>query len=446
MPSRNPSSMPPDSPTADAASSAAPSAAAPRGGDGPQGSKVKGPLVAILRVALGAIVLFLVARTLPWEDELLFKVGVEKVTAEHTLGGEIDGDWTTDTIRFAIDPEQEVAPAWPAEVQTAAGRGGAVDVRRAPPTEELGGAYDWRPSMQRAFREMNPRGLGIAVLFFTLAMSCAVTRWWRLLALVGCRTSWWNAWRLTFLGMFFNLVVPGLTGGDLIKGVIVAHENPTRRGEAVVSVVVDRLIGIVALAALALAVILVSGDSFAELRLPMVAFLGTAIVGAFLYLNRGVRRLIGFDALLAKLPLGEKLRSLDAAVMTYGAKPGEMALAGGISLANHALTTLGFVALGRAFHATGGPSVIEYFVMVPIGNIVSALPLAPGGWGLGEAVFQFLFEMSGSDGLLGVAVSVTFRLVQLSYGLIGGIFLLLPKSRAELKRSEAEARVQGELG
>jgi uncharacterized membrane protein YbhN (UPF0104 family) len=170
---------------------------------------------------------------------------------------------------------------------------------------------------------------------------------------------------------------------------------------------------------------------YAELRLPVVLFLGAAVLGALVYVNGTLRRLFRFDALLARLPLGDKLRSLDQAVLTYGKKPGEMALAVAISLANHTLTTLGFVALGAAFSVTGA-SLLEYFVMVPIGNIVSALPLAPGGWGLGEAAFRVLFEMSGADGLLGVAVSVTFRLCQFAFGLVGGVFLLMPKARAEM--------------
>ncbi len=396
-------------------------------------------LFAFLRIAFGVAILYFVARSLPWSDELVFKAGVAEQGASFELRGAIEGDWTGDEVRFRIAPGQELDPAWPAEVHSAWESGALVSVRRGPPSAELGGAYDWRPSMQRAFREMDPRGLATALVFFTLAMGCAVSRWWRLLALVGCRTSWFNAWRLTFLGMFFNLLVPGgLTGGDVIKGVIVAHENPGRRGEALVSVVVDRLIGLVALAALALAVILVSGDAFAELRLPVVAFLGVAVLGALFYVNRPLRQRLGFDALLARLPFGAKLAALDGAVLTYSSRPLEVLLAFAISLANHVLVTLGFVALGRAF-AVSGVSTLDYFVMVPIGNIVSALPGAPGGWGLGEAAFQALFEMCGADGGLGVAVSVTFRLCQLAYGVIGGVFLLLPGARAELRESTADS-------
>jgi len=391
------------------------------------------------RVGLGLFVLYLVGRTLPWRDQLVFNAGVPETVHSYTLEGEIDGDWTGDSVRFTPDAEQTPDTAWPEPVREAARDGTAITVERMDqPTAELGGAFDWRPSMPRAFREIDTGGLGVAALLFLCAMSCAVTRWWRLLAVIGCRTTWWNAWRLTFLGMFFNLVVPGLTGGDLIKGVIVAHENPKRRGEAVVSVVIDRLIGIVALAALALAVILVAGDSFAELRLPVVAFLGAAVIGALCYVNGPLRRLVRFDALLAKMPFGEKLRSLDEAVMTYRRRPRELVLAVAISLANHTLTIAGFIALGSAFSVTGVTNA-DYFVMVPIGNIVSALPLAPGGWGLGEYVFRELFKMIGADGNLGVAVSVTFRLIQLAFGLVGGVFLLMPGARKELHESEAEA-------
>jgi uncharacterized membrane protein YbhN (UPF0104 family) len=76
-----------------------------------------------------------------------------------------------------------------------------------------------------------------------------------------------------------------------------------------------------------------------------------------------------------------------------------------------------------------------------VANIVSALPLAPGGWGLGEATYKVLFEMMGANGAMGVAVSVTFRLCQLVFGLFGGVFLLLPAGKAELREIEIDEAV-----
>ena len=382
-------------------------------------------LVALLRLAAGLAILALVARTLPWSDRLEWLAGEagEEELVGH-LEGELVGDWKADSVGFRPEPEADVGEEWPAAVQGAARSGATLTVTRER-DHELGGRFDWKPGMPRAFRTVGASWLLLSFAIFAFAACFPITRWWRLLALVGCRTSWWNALRLTLLGLFFNLVVPGLTGGDLFKAVIVARENPGRRADAVVSVVVDRLIGITVLAGLAASVILIWGDTFHELRAPLVLFLLAGLAAALAYGNRTLRRLVRFDALLAWLPLGDKLKSLDRAALVYGNHPGELAVAVALSLVNHVMVTCGCMALG---HAVGvgfdQVSVAEWFVLVPTANIVSALPLAPGGWGLGEAAYKVLFEMIGANGALGVAVSVLFRLIQLSFGLVGGVFLL----------------------
>ncbi len=58
------------------------------------------------------------------------------------------------------------------------------------------------------------------------------------------RCYWANTLRLTFLGLFFNLVLPGITGGDLPKALMVVREHPERRAHALASVVIDRLLGL----------------------------------------------------------------------------------------------------------------------------------------------------------------------------------------------------------
>ena len=78
-------------------------------------------------------------------------------------------------------------------------------------------------------------------------------------------------------------------------------------------------------------------------------------------------------------------------------------------------------------------SMGDYLVLVPVANIVAAVPLAPGGWGLGELVYRELFGMIGVSAALGVAVSVTFRLRQLFMGLLGSPFLLMPASRDAMR-------------
>lgn len=364
---------------------------------------------------------------LPWRDQLLVPVPDGEPVP---VPGEILGDWKAAAVVFRPDPEASLPDAPAAAPLVAARTSGTGELRVERAADE--GGYDWRPSMPRAFRDMERAGLVQAILLFTLSLGIAITRWWRLLAVAGCPTRWVDAARLTFLGMFFNLVVPGLTGGDLVKGVIAAKENPGRRADALVSVAVDRLIGLGVLVALGAAVLLVSGEAFAELRRPVLAFLGIGVAAALLYANPHLRRWLGIERLLARLPFGDRLGALDRAALLYFRHPLELLFAGGLSLANHVVIVLGVAALGDAF-GVQDVRLANYFVLVPVANVVSSIPAAPGGWGLGEYVYQVLFEMIGASGALGVAVSVTFRLCQMLFGLVGGLFLLLPSVKREVR-------------
>jgi len=389
----------------------------------------------VVRLAAAAAILAFVGSNLPWRDQLVW---IDAAGASHAVQGRIaSGDWTSDSITFRLTEASELPAAFPdrpwRDALKAPLVGEAFPVERVR-SGEGGSGYDWKPSMPRVFGGMQPQGLAGAFGLFLLGMVVVITRWWRLLSLAGCPTSWFNACRLTFLGMFFNLVVPGLTGGDLVKGVVVAKENPGRRADALVSVAVDRLLGLGVLALIGVVVVLLAGDSFQELRLPLVGLIVFGCLGAALYANKKLRRRLGLSALVDRLPFGDKLRSLDRAALLYLRQPFEMAVAVVLSVLNHLLIILGVCEIGRAFGVSEEMvSLVDFLVLVPVANIVSALPLAPGGWGLGEATFQVLFEMVGASGALGVAISVTFRLCQLVLGLIGGVFLLLPGGKVALR-------------
>ncbi len=401
--------------------------------------RASGPrrLLGFAKPLVGLALLALVASTLPWSDVLVWQPEEgEAVSVE----GSIEGDWKSDAIAFRADPEASVEPAWPDELREALAAGEPVAVARGRPP--AGGAIDWKPSMVRAFADVEPGGLALGFAFFLAGMLCATTRWWRLLLRAGCIATFWNAFRLTFLGLFFNLVVPGLTGGDLVKAVLVVREHPERRHDAFVSVVVDRLIGLMVLVALAAFVIVIGGESFdPALRWSVVGFLALGVGGAAIYVNASLRRLVRFDALVAKLPMGQHVKLVDEAVLLYARHPLELVVAVLLSLTNHALVIAGAIALGAAFGVVG-VSVGEWFVVVPVANVVSALPLTPGGWGVGEAAYHQLFEQIGASGALGVAVSVTFRLCQMAMGLAGGLFLLTPGTKAEMHEIE-ELEVEG---
>jgi glycosyltransferase 2 family protein len=387
-------------------------------------AKKKSGWIAILQIVVGLGLLALVAYFVPWRDRLLWNAD----GAKRSFDGTIQGEWKSE----AIDFELFEAPAdLPPELASARGPSGSLQVTRGP-------HVDWRPGLLRVFRELDTSGLLKAFACLCCGLTFTVVRWWRLLLAAGCRATLFQSLRLTLLGMFFNIVVPGLTGGDVIKAVLVARENPGKKTEAVISVFVDRIIGILVLAAIAAAVIIASGDRYAAIRTPVIAAAVIGTVGAFAYVNGALRRMIGLDRWIVKLPGAALFQKVDQAVLVYSKRPWEMVGAVLLSIGNHLSVVFGVLTLGRAFGDT--VPTLDYFAAVPIANIATALPLSPGGWGFGEAVFGTLWEMLGGSASLGIATSVTFRLLLLSFGLVGGLFLLIPGGRVDLAEVERESK------
>ena len=79
--------------------------------------------------------------------------------------------------------------------------------------------------------------LAAAGLLLGTAALLTFYRWWMLVRALGLEFALGNAFRLGLVGFFFNTLLPGGVGGDIVKAVGIAREQ-TRRALAIV----DRLV------------------------------------------------------------------------------------------------------------------------------------------------------------------------------------------------------------
>jgi uncharacterized protein (TIRG00374 family) len=279
----------------------------------------------------------------------------------------------------------------------------------------------------------------VALVLIVLAGLVVLTawRWERLLAALALHLPFLQALRLTWVGLFFNIAVPGATGGDVVKAYYAARVlgAPTK---AVVSVFVDRMLGLFALVLTAGAALLVapSDDAYATPRWLVLACLLGAAVGGSILLSRRLRRALGFSALARRLPFAHVLHEADAALRLYRGQPRVVRNALGLSLANHVGTV---VAAGLLAHALGLSSLgwTPLFVVVPLASLIAAVPLLPGGWGVGEVAYAWLLAPFGVPATEAVGLSVLLRLFNLAVGLPGGLLWTLWRdapTRAVLER------------
>jgi len=273
---------------------------------------------------------------------------------------------------------------------------------------------------------------------------CGIKRWQVLLRAQGIFVGFFEAMRLTFIGFFFNNVVPGLTGGDVVKAVMIARAHKGRGPDAVSTVIVDRAIGLLVLAAMAAVVLLFSFSRYPTIASWVFLSLAAATLGICLFMSRRIRKLFRIDRLLNLLPGSDALKRLDRAFLLYRTRRPEMIFCLAISAVSHVFNVLSVWFLGMDLgvdpdHGLQQPALLTYAVVVPIIMIVSAVPVLPGGWGVGEAAFGYFFRTVGIRNLsLAVGLSVLHRVSMLLWSLLGGVFLFL--SRREAREAMHEAR------
>lgn len=392
---------------------------------------MKGMLGRALKLLLAAALMWYVFARVQWHDRVVVR-SADGVTTIAEQTGDIVGPWKVETVTFVRDGE--TAP-----------------VTIVPGQTEDGRQIEVVPGFLTYWRNLDVVLFALGALCYFLTALIAGTRWWWLLRVNGTDVTLVETLRFTWIGIFFNNVMPGATGGDLIKALYIMKRCPGHRVPVLVSVIVDRVLGLASLAILGAVVVLFALDRFGDLAIAIWSIMaGVALLGVVAFSKR-LRSLVRLNVLLAKLPhrLSHVLKLVDQAVFFYRDHKGVIGASLLAGIVNHVVSVMSVVLIGDALDI--GVPWFEYFVLIPIINIATALPIAPNGWGLGEWLYQRLFGdycaqyVTGVAnpevvmGTRGVALSVLYRLHLTLWSLLGGILLFFEKDR--VTRAEIDHEV-----
>jgi len=281
-------------------------------------------------------------------------------------------------------------------------------------------------------------------------------RWWLLLRGVGLHVGYMRAVHLQLIGFFLNTTMPGAVGGDIVKAVYLIRDQKGSQGKtrAMLTVLLDRAVGLAALFVMAAIAIAYNFEFFLQ-RPPMVPLMVFIAVGL-------AAILVGFGIVMYPFKPGkDPFRSLLSrpwpgfsavlkiyeALSAYRQQPWILLAAVGLSIVVQSTAVL--YALFLTERLTGQtPHFSVFCTIYPIGIMTTALPLAPGGLGLGHLAFEKLFTMVGLTG--GANIFNITALGQLFLNLFGFIpYLFYRSSMGSLKSiqdklgsdSESAARV-----
>src|SRR6266700_1648323 len=107
-----------------------------------------------------------------------------------------------------------------------------------------------RHKMGKALQAADYRWLAAAIAAYIIVEIAAAIRWQILLRVQKIRLNVPRLIGLFLIGMFYNQFLPGGTGGDIIKSYLLLKETTEHKAGALLAVVFDRLIGLVALVAI----------------------------------------------------------------------------------------------------------------------------------------------------------------------------------------------------
>src|SRR5207253_4790932 len=107
-----------------------------------------------------------------------------------------------------------------------------------------------RAQMGEALRHAHYSWVLLGILGYVIVEIAAAFRWHVLLKVQRIHLSFWRLSGLFLIGMFYNQFLPGGTGGDIIKSYYLLKETSDKKAGALLAVVFDRFIGLVALVAI----------------------------------------------------------------------------------------------------------------------------------------------------------------------------------------------------
>jgi uncharacterized protein (TIRG00374 family) len=287
------------------------------------------------------------------------------------------------------------------------------------------------PMTRQAFAN-KPIYLILAVLVFPVTYLITSYRWHLLLNLLQIRVSLMRAFVINMVGAFYNTFMPGSTGGDVLKAYYASKQTTEYRTRAIMSVIVDRILGLLALVILggtmaAYQYFTSDVDDSAtrkcgQVALGSAAILVATLLGLLVFYNPLLRRLTGLDFVIRRLPMQRQVNKAIDTMEVYRHHWPKVAWAILITLPVHMTVVLSAMFAGMAFGLPMQPWY--YWIAVPVIVLSGAVPISPQGAGVMEFFAILLTRSQGVTISQAFALTMSIRCVQILWNLTGGIFVL----------------------
>lgn len=294
-----------------------------------------------------------------------------------------------------------------------------------------------RAAFLRTLAALPPLVFLACFALYLLGYLLSTVRWHRLLAAEAIQIPFWRLTLVYFEGAFFNLFLPTLIGGDIVRGVAI-YRITGGHPASLASILLDRLSGFAALLCIALAALLLAADRIAS---PEISALVVAVAAAFAGLltvllhGRLTDRAVGLLRVVGLARFEAKLQGLVDAIRRYRGHRRALGTAFLLSGLLQAMIILTYYIVGEALGV--GIPVGYYFLAVPLITVISMLPVSVAGLGVREGSVVYFFSRVGVDAATALSMSLIWFSLTILVSSLGGLAFLANAHAA--KRAESSS-------
>lgn len=270
-------------------------------------------------------------------------------------------------------------------------------------------------SLLKYVGQIKPIFLLMAILTTLFAWLINTYKWQLLLvALRLGKISFKTLLSLNFIGLFYNLFLPGQVGGEVIKGIKLSRRPGLSTHQVFISIVADRATGLFAL-------LIMGGIALLSIKkessfLLLVVLIGFSILALLISGDR--LKKIG-QPIKNLMPFGKFLSPFLEAIKTYWRNKTCL----GLTLF-YSFLFQGLVSLNAYWISLGLGIEISFIALIWIMSLVSLLQMLPvsiSGIGVREGTLILLLSQYGIASSKALAFSLIIFGITILMGLIGGI-------------------------
>ncbi len=258
----------------------------------------------------------------------------------------------------------------------------------------------------------------VVIAIFGLQSCLQGLRWWLVLGGLSVPLDLGRAIRLTFVGVFFNQVMPTSVGGDAMR-IWYLYQSKIGVDMAIKSVLLERVMGVLGMCTLVAIGVAFLGETIqpSSLRYFLMAVLPICLVGVVV--------LLSLDFMPFRLrqwrPLAELAQLANDARRIFF-EPRIAIPAVILSLTVHSLSSLAVYvfAMGLNLDVT----LWQCLAIVPMVLLSLLIPISFAGWGLRESAMVYLLGLLGVTSDAALAVSLIFGIAMIAAALPGCAFWL----------------------